>query len=243
MIFYVGLHQPSDAKRVPRCFISVNRVRGGARKAPLGCPDWIMDCGGFTELSLHGGYRHGPDEYAAEVNRWAAMGGLTAAVSQDYMCEPFMLKRTGMTVAEHQWRTIERYVQLRELVRGTYLMPVLQGYSPQDYVSHVEQYGALLTQGAYVGVGSVCKRNGRVEQVEAVLGAIRSRRPDLRLHGFGLKVTALGSDLVRSALHSADSMAWSYAARKQGRNQNCWREATRWARQIDVMPVQLGWGF
>lgn len=30
------------------------------------------------------------------------------------------------------------------------------------------------------------------------------------------------------ALHSADSMAWSFAARRQGRNANDWREAMRW---------------
>jgi hypothetical protein len=42
--------------------------------------------------------------------------------------------------------------------------------------------------------------------------AIKNERPDLRLHGFGLKTTALADPLVRSMLWSADSMAWSFAA-------------------------------
>lgn len=52
-----------------------------------------------------------------------------------------------------------------------------------------------------------------------------------------------GSGLVRDLLHSADSMAWSFAARKEGRNSNDWREAAAFVARIDTMPVQLGWGF
>jgi hypothetical protein len=84
----------------------------------------------------------------------------------------------------------------------------------------------------------VCKRNGSIASVEAVLTAIKSERPDLRLHGFGLKTTALGSDLVRQALYTSDSMAWSYSARKQGRNGNDWREAQRFADKINRIPAQ-----
>ena len=92
--------------------------------------------------------------------------------------------------------------------------------------------------GAWVGVGSVCKRNGSPDQVAAVLMAVKQARPDLLLHGFGLKTTALAHPFVRSMLHSADSMAWSFAARKQGRNANDWREAVRWTDAIESRPVQ-----
>ncbi len=65
-----------------------------------------------------------------------------------------------------------------------------------------------------------------------VLGAIHAARPDLRLHGFGLKLTALSSERVRQWLWSADSLAWSFAARRQGKDGNSWREAARYAEQI-----------
>jgi hypothetical protein len=84
---------------------------------------------------------------------------------------------------------------------------VLQGYAPADYAAHVRAYGARLEPRAWVGVGSVCKRNGRPAAIEAVLLAIKQERPDLRLHGFGVKLTALGSQLVRTLLFSADSTA------------------------------------
>lgn len=241
-MFYVGLHQPSDAGHFGRAFISVNRVRG--RRKPVASDDWIMDSGAFTEITTHGRYRHGPEEYAAEVNRLAAINpGLKVAVSQDWMCEPWVLEITGLTVEEHQRLTVERYDAIRALVRDVYVMPVLQGYKIEDYLSHIDQYGERLTRGMYVGVGSVCKRNGDVRQIEAILTTIKRKRPDLRLHGFGLKTTALSSGLVRDSLHTADSMAWSFAARRQGRDANDWREASAFVKSLETKPVQLGWAF
>lgn len=241
MMFYVGLHQPHDAAHFDRAFISVNRVRG--RKKPVPATDWIMDSGAFRELEQFGGYRHEPAVYAAEVNRLAAINpGLKCAVSQDYMCEAWMLEKTGMTIADHQRLTIERYDALLPLV-DVYLMPVIQGYSLESYLNHIDQYGDRLKLGMYAGVGSVCKRNGDVRQIEAILSAIKNKRPDLQLHGFGLKTTALSSGVVRDCLYSADSMAWSFAARMQGRDSNDWREAMRFVRAIDTQPVQFGWRF
>jgi hypothetical protein len=158
------------------------------------------------------------------------------------MCEPFMLAKTGLTVADHQRLTIERYDALLPLVSVT-LMPVLQGYALGEYLDHLDQYGDRLKPGMLVGVGSICKRNTDVRQIEAILSAIKRRRPDLRLHGFGIKTTALGSGVVRDCLASADSMAWSFAARRQGRGQNDWRNARAFAERIETMPYQHGWMF
>ena len=199
----------------------------------------MLDSGAFSRIST--GVGHMPvQKYACQIRRWAECGQLVAAVAQDYMCEPFVLRVTGQTVAEHQARTIARYRELREHDTPTYIMPVLQGFSPDEYRRHIAAYGAILNEGAWVGVGSVCKRNGSPQQVEAVLSAIASERPDLRLHGFGLKRTALTSHCVNELLHSCDSMAWSYAARMNGRNGNDHREALAYAASIARTPIQLG---
>lgn len=238
MLFYVGLHQPAQARHFARAFVSINRVRG--RKRPVPSPAWILDAGAFTELLAHGRYRHEPGEYAASIGALAARNpGLVAAVTQDFMCEPFILERTGLSIAEHQRLTITRYDALRASVKRVYVMPVLQGYAPASYVEHLRAYGERLAAGAYVGVGSLCKRNGDPRQVAAVLAAIKADRPDLRLHGFGLKLSALGLATVRDALESADSMAWSWAARRQGGDANDWQKAARFVRRIETMPVQL----
>jgi hypothetical protein len=151
------------------------------------------------------------------------------------MCESFILEKTGLTIPEHQRLTIQRYDELLTCKTGVYILPVLQGYQPEEYVSHIKQYGDRLAKGVWVGVGSVCKRNSRPEQVEAVLKAIKRERPDLRPHGFGLKLTALKRPLVRDALWSADSMAWSFAARYEGRNPNDWHEAQQFLERVEAL--------
>lgn len=232
MDFYVGLHQPSDARHFDLCCISVKRLLTRRR---LTIRRWLMDSGAFTEIAQHGGYRHDVKPYASEIRRFSGAGKLDAAVAQDYMCESQMLKKTGLTIPDHQRLTIERYDALRdEDTGGVYVMPVIQGYSPVDYRRHLTQYGDRLAAGQWVGVGSVCKRNGRVEDVVAVLAAIGTDRPDLRLHGFGLKQTAIMDGRVRALLHSADSMAWSFAARWEGRNRNDWREAAAYAAKVNA---------
>lgn len=200
-----------------------------------------MDSGAFTTIAKYGQYPHPVSEYAWHIRRFASQG-LVAAVAQDYMCEPAMLAKTGLTVADHQRLTIERYDALLAENTGVYILPVLQGYAPADYVAHVSAYGERLAPNAWVGVGSVCKRQGNPSAIAAVLQAILAVRPDLRLHGFGLKKTALQMAGVRDLLHSADSMAWSYAARMRGHGQNDHRNALKFARAIDTMPIQTEMG-
>lgn len=159
------------------------------------------------------------------------------------VCDLF--EKIALEIKEAGWR---RY-SARAIVHRirwhprVYIMPVLQGYAISDYTRHLEMYGERLAPGAYVGVGSVCKRNTDISQIEAILSAIKIARPDLQLHGFGLKTTALSSGVVQELLFSADSMAWSFAARKSGRNPNDWREAKAFESKIETQPVQMGWMF
>lgn len=237
MLFFTGMHHPHQAHHVPRAFISAHALK--RRRSGFPVNEWVLDSGAFRTIELHGGYPEPVEAYAALIRRFAGNGTLLAAVAQDYMCEPFMLAKTGLTVAEHQRLTIERYDALvRCDTAGIYVMPVLQGYAPETYAEHARANGDRLAPGAWVGVGSVCKRNANPAAIEAVLLAIHRVRPDLRLHLFGVKLTALGSQLVRDLAHSADSMAWSFAARYGGRDANDPAEAVRYTRRIGTMPVQ-----
>jgi len=237
MRFFVGVHHPNKADHVPYAMVSANALRG--RKSGFPANVWIMDSGAFTTVTTHGGYPEGVEEYAAIIRRFANCGRLVAAVAQDYMCESFVLERTGLTVADHQRLTVERYDDLMACdVAGVQIMPVLQGYEPAEYADHIRQYGDRLTHGMWVGVGSVCKRNRNPGSVVAVLEAIHAVRPDLRLHGFGVKITALRNQRVRELFYSSDSMAWSFAARYEGRDGNDIGEAIRYAKRVDSQPVQ-----
>ena len=86
------------------------------------------------------------------------------------------------------------------------------------------------------------QRNSNPDSVAAVLLAIKRERPDLRLHGFGVKISSLALQLVRDLLFSADSMAWSFAARMEGRDGNDPREAQRYQKRVATMAVQLHLG-
>ncbi len=61
-----------------------------------------------------------------------------------------------------------------------------------------------------VGVGSVCRRQAHTEAVRIVHSLTDL---GIKLHGFGFKT--LGLRTLGTTLVSADSMAWSYAARRE----------------------------
>lgn len=231
MIFYVGVFDIANAKHYDYSFISINRLRG--RKSDFAAKNWIMDSGAFSTIEKHGCFPTEPEAYAAQVERWSNCGGFECAVSQDYMCEPKMLKITGLTVRDHQRLTIDRYKAISGATFAP-VMPVIQGYTIPEYLSHIEQYGELLQTGMRVGIGSVCKRNGNITFIEDIVGAVNQAAPGLLLHGFGLKTTALKSDFVWRKLYSADSMAWSTAAWKQGRNNHDPQEAANFVTKINT---------
>lgn len=212
--FYIGA-TPSLAASVSGmdcagAMVSVNTL--WKRKSDFAVGQWILDSGAFTEVARHGGYRYDVQHYWKQIERWRRCGYLLAAVAQDYMCEPFVIQKTGLTVADHIRLTIERYDQLLALADGqTYIMPVIQGYTVADYLDCLSAYGDRLPLGAWVGVGSVCRRNGDPAAVADILAALLAVRPDLRFHGFGLKKTALGHHRVSALLYSCDSFAWSVA--------------------------------
>lgn len=124
-----------------------------------------------------------------------------------------MLEKTGLTVKDHQMKTLESYLSLSE--KSNLIRPVLQGWSSADFINHVQMYKkAGVDMGQLFGVGSVCSRNGHDLAIKNILRAIRKTEPGIRLHGFGLKTTALHNGNVVSMLESADSMAWSSRGRR-----------------------------
>ena len=229
---------PAHVCQLRRAMVSINVLEH--RKSDFPAPDgmWMLDSGAFTRITS--GKGHMPvNDYARLIERWSNVGRMVCAVSQDYMCEPFVLARTGMTIEEHQTLTTRRYIDLRHVVDGDiYVLPVLQGYSPDSYARHCWQMAPMLDDGMWVGVGSVCKRNVNPAAISAVLTAILDVRPDLKLHGFGLKTTSLTERDIAVRLHSSDSMAWSYAGRLNGRGANNPQWAREWADSIENLPIK-----
>jgi hypothetical protein len=248
MTFYLGTHKPAWLGRLRVPLMVSRRAFAGARRLPYAVCDWMLDSGGFTELALHGRWTIGPEQYVREVRRLSAqVGRLRFVAPQDWMCEPDMVAKTGLSVVEHQRRTVANFVQLRQLAPTLPIIPVLQGWEIGDYYDCRRMYeaaGVDLAGEPLVGVGSVCRRQ-HVREVAVMLEDLAG--DGLRLHGFGFKKEGLR--LASHALASADSLAWSLNARMtpvrlpgcpHATCANCSRYAMQWRGEImDIVEARV----
>ena len=238
MIFYLGTHHESWLSRVDvPLFISHRRLR--KRKGlPSAMGRWALDSGAFSELASYGEWTVSPQQYASDVARYRAeIGNLDFAAIQDWMCEPHMLKRTGRSIPEHQELTVQSFENLLALQPTLPWLPVLQGFAPDDYLRHLDLYDQRGLRKDHFGVGSICKRQGTAE-IGKLLERLAVEVP--KIHGFGVKTSGLR--LYGKHLHSADSLAWSFNARRRpvrlpGHTHincaNCLEYALRWREQIN----------
>ena len=142
--FYLGAHQPHWLWRADfPLFVSHRQLARRSRSLrPASCR-WALDSGGFTELSLHGRWLTPAEDYAAAVTDYAdRIGGLDFAAPQDWMCEPFMIARTGLPVTEHLHRTVANYLTLRHLAPDLPIIPVVQGWRLADYLACLDLYAS-----------------------------------------------------------------------------------------------------
>ena len=221
--FLMGTHMPNwlEIAGVP-LFVCDRRLR--KRKTfPIAIEDWSLDSGGFTELQKFGTWTVTPGDYVARIRRYRdQIGRLAWCAPQDWMCEPIIINGgwangqrfvgTHLSVAEHQRRTVENFVQLRDLAPDLPFVPVVQGFTQDEYMACIDLYeaaGVNLAKYPLVGLGSICRRQGTAEAHD-VMAALH-KRGITRLHGFGVKKQGLAR--YGHLLASADSLAWSYDAR------------------------------
>ena len=241
MKLYLGTHMPSWLSRPLGVPLLVSHRRlAGRRSLPRAANSWALDSGGFTELDLHGRWQIGEKKYVRAVRRYVdEIGKLDWVAPQDWMCEPYILQRTGLTVREHQRRTIRNFIRLRELAPEIPIVPVLQGWNISDYQRCFDLYGQAgidLESEPLVGIGTVCRRQHSVD-VEQIVRTFASQ--NLRVHAFGVKTTGLRR--YAEALSSSDSAAWSLRGRhvpgctpSHQTESNCLRFALSWHRRIRV---------
>lgn len=227
MRFYLGTHKPQwltfPAFTDVPLFLSHRALRERKRGLRASVAPLSIDSGGFTELQKFGRWTVTPEDYVAALRGYRDQTGrLEWAAPQDWMCEDVVIQGgtfngvrfagTGLSVPEHQERTVANLLDLRALAPDLHIIPVLQGSTLDDYLRCANLYaeaGVDLHAEPTVGLGSVCRR-----QASAEIGSLVRELAEggLRLHGFGVK--ADGLRLYGSHLTSADSLAWSYRARR-----------------------------
>jgi hypothetical protein len=168
---------------------------------------WALDSGAYTALTS-GNPNHpwhlDPDSYGGLVARLTEdIGRLPDFVApQDMPCEASVRGRTGFTTRQHVEWTVENYLYLAENFPFIPWARVIQGDRPEDYRYCEQLYraaGVDLADGGVVGIGSICRRAHTGEIVE-VIEQFADR--GYRLHGFGVKTTAL--PIIGHLLASAD---------------------------------------
>ena len=135
------------------------------------------------------------------------------ASPMDWMCEPFITAKTGLSVETHQKLTVENYCILHERWPELPIIPALQGFALEEYVRCVDFYaeaGVDLAAEPIVGLGSTCRRQ-HTQEVREIVEELYDA--GISLHGYGAKIT--GFSMYADKLASADSMAWSFVARYQ----------------------------
>lgn len=118
---------------------------------------------------------------------------------------------TKLSVAEHQRRTIQNFLTLKEKAPDIPWVPVLQGWDRGEYLNCLAMYDAAgvdLRKEPLVGLGSVCRRQD-THEADQLIRELHSM--GLRLHAFGY--STLGLKRSYEYLASSDSMAWSLIAR------------------------------
>jgi hypothetical protein len=219
---------------------------------------WALDSGGFNHLRKHGTWTITPERYVADVVRIdREVGNLAWSAPMDWMCEADALAATGLTVLEHQRRTVENFVTLQRLWyehtdRESPFMPTLQGDpdAPPDecvasYLRCWDLYGEAdidLRRWPSVGLGSICRQQSTAK-IGLVVEALQERdgERELPLHGYGCK--SLGLQRYGHLLASADSSAYSKHARYKNVKwpgcpethsdcRNCFHYALAWRRAL-----------
>lgn len=214
-------------------FVSHRRLKTYKKLKPSVC-EWALDSGGFTELSMFGEWRTSLNEYVDAVHRYSEqVGRLEWASPQDWMCEPFITSKTGLSVRDHQHRTVQNFNELRSAAPDLPFIPVLQGWFLEDYITCIDFYretGVDLAAEPVVGIGSVCRRQ-HIDEIQMIISEVQAA--GVRLHGFGVK--NLGLRAYADLLTSADSMAWSFRGRHEKgcepghvTESNCYQFAKGW---------------
>lgn len=213
MKFFLGSHMPHWLREVSVPMFISRRTLSKLKRLPQARCEWALDSGGFSELSMFGEWRTTAIQYLAEVRRFRdEVGKLEWAAVQDWMCEPAILARTKLSIADHQERTIDSFLTLTSAMPEMQWVPVLQGWRERDYWDHCERYarrGVALDRMPTVGVGSICRRQSTREAAQIIRGLSNAK---LRIHGFGFKQKGLAA--CRNHLVSSDSLAWSFNARR-----------------------------
>ena len=214
--FYFSLaagSQIKTARNLEYPFILINFMTKTNKPPKYPYRRLFIDSGGFYSSMTSRKYIRTDDEYLQYVEK--IMPDYFAL--RDYPCEPELLKKHGLTVKQNIQRTVDNHITLLDMLPNYCInaqpVPVIQGWEASDYIDCIDAFQDQGLMSNYMAIGSVCRRTA-VRNIQKIIVSVRDAIPSwIRLHGFGIKLTALKDLAIYNALYSVDSGAWDYQAR------------------------------
>ena len=183
----------------------------------MGRASVFMDSGGYVAMNIYGDYPFTPDDYLALCYHYRP----TLAAVLDYPCEPDISRGCRLlTNRDRIEATVDHTAYLLRWSSQTQFLPVLQGYSLDEYAYSVELLASRGLLRNYMAVGSMCRR-WQIAQLGPMMRGIYQLVCEAgittpKLHWFGLKLQAIADPACRPFIHSCDSAAWSIAPGNTG---------------------------
>jgi len=189
--------------------LAVSRPPRAARVSSLS-----LDSGGFTAARRWGRYPFTPAAYACWARQTARDVPLDFVAVMDYACERDVCRDALATNAARISQTVANAVRCLEADPALPWLPVVQGYSPDDYLACARDYRERGLPLAYAGLGTVCGRPWR--EAAGLLDFLRRALPDTRWHVFGMDLRVLADPGARAVVRSWDSHAWNWPTGARG---------------------------
>ncbi len=158
-----------------------------------------LDMGGFTALNRWGDY---PFTIGNALNLVALIAPNFYS-TLDYPCEPDIARKAVLqTNVERIEATVQNAVEMacwECLVPSATMVPVIQGYTLEEYCRCIDLYAAKGLVRPYMAVGSMCRQLSNQELHALIPGiyAYACKAGCEYLHFFGLKLSPALRDLSR----------------------------------------------
>lgn len=221
-VFYLGAPKASWLWRFRkptgrRLFVSYSSLKDTVNFHPA-LQRWGGDSSAFTCVYNYGCFPFEPPAYAGTMERaQREIGMLDFACVMDWMCEDFVMARTGpwasrdTAVRTHQERTVNSYIELLSIAPGVPWAVTLQGYTRDEYMRCLDMYvdrGIDPRAASRVVMGSMCKRKNTVVAANIL---IEFEAMGLPVHALGF--ASEGFARIRGLVTSGDSQACGDGAR------------------------------
>ena len=173
----------------------------------------FLDSGGYSFFSYYPDYPFTIEEYINLANIIKDQSGITRVVTLDYPCEPDINRSRVSTNEERIQKTVSNAVECIQYDETIPWLPVIQGYTIDEYLYCVDLYKDAGITSDYWAIGSICSRKGFPYKIRRIITTL-SEALQSKIHAFGISLKYLYDPQIFNNIYSSDSAAWVWGATK-----------------------------